>query len=49
MLSTIALVLIVLWALGLMGGYALGGMIHLLVVVAVIVLALRIFSGRRVV
>lgn len=49
MLSTIALVLIVLWALGLVGGYAMGGLIHLLLVVAVIILAMRFFTGRRVV
>jgi hypothetical protein len=48
MLSTIAIVLIVLWALGLFGGYAAGGLIHLLLIVGVIVLALRFFTGRRV-
>ena len=49
MLSTIAIVLVVLWALGLVGGYAAGGLLHLLLVVAVIVFALRFFQGRRVV
>jgi len=48
MLSTIAIVLIVLWALGLFGGYAAGGLIHLLLVVGIIVLATRFFSRRGV-
>ena len=49
MLSTIAIVLIVLWAFGLVGGYVMGGALHLLIVVAVIIFALRFFQGRRVV
>ncbi len=48
MLQTVAIVLIVLWALGLVGGYAMGGLIHVLLVVAVIVLAMRFFTGRKV-
>jgi hypothetical protein len=48
-MQTVAIVLIVLWALGLLSGYALGGLIHLLLVIAVIVFALRLFTGRRVV
>jgi len=47
MLNTLIVVLVVLWLLGLLGGYALGGLIHLLLVVALVVLALRMFSGRR--
>ncbi len=47
MLFTIAIILFVLWALGLVGGYALGGFIHLLLVVALIVVALQFLSGRR--
>ena len=47
-MQTIAIVLIVLWALGLVSGYAMGGLIHLLLVVAVVVFALRFFSGRRI-
>jgi hypothetical protein len=47
-LSAIVIVLVVLWALGMMGGYAMGGLIHLLLVVAVIVVLVRFFSGRRV-
>ncbi len=49
MLYTVALVLVVLWLLGLVTSYTLGGFIHLLVVVAVIVVLLRIISGRRIV
>lgn len=49
MLTTIAIVLVVLWALGLVGGYAAGGLLHLLLVIAVVVLALRFFTGRKVV
>ncbi len=48
MLYTVALVLVILWLLGLVTSYTLGGFIHLLVVVAVIVVLLRIISGRRV-
>jgi Family of unknown function (DUF5670) len=48
-MQTIAIVLIVLWALGLVGGYAMGGLIHLLLVIAIVVFALRFFTGRRVV
>ncbi|MFA4968737.1 MAG: lmo0937 family membrane protein [Sulfuritalea sp.] len=48
MLYTVALVLVVLWLLGLVTSYTLGGFIHLLAVIAVIVVLLRIISGRRV-
>lgn len=48
MLWTLMLVLIVLWALGLLTGNALGGLIHLLLVVAVVVLLFRLLSGRSV-
>jgi uncharacterized protein DUF5670 len=47
-MTTIAVVLIVLWALGLVSGYAMGGLLHLLLVIAVVVFALRFFTGRRV-
>jgi hypothetical protein len=47
-MQTIAIVLIVLWALGLVSGYAMGGLLHLLLVIAVVVLAVRFFTGRRV-
>ena len=49
MLQPIAIVLIVLWALGLVGGYAIGGFIHLLLVIAIVMLAVRFFTGRKVV
>jgi len=48
MLYTVALVLVVLWLLGLVTSYTLGGFIHLLAVIAVIVVLLRIISGRKV-
>ena len=48
MLWTIAIVLIVLWALGLVTSYTMGGFIHILIVVAVIVVLVRIIQGRRV-
>ncbi len=47
MLFTIALILFVLWALGLFTGYALGGFIHIFLVVALVVLVLQLLSGRR--
>jgi len=48
MLWTIAVVLIVLWLLGLVSSYTMGGFIHVLLVIAVIVVILRIIQGRRV-
>jgi Family of unknown function (DUF5670) len=47
MLETIALVLLVLWAVGLVSSYTMGGLIHILLVVAVVVVLLRIIQGRR--
>ena len=47
MLYTIAVVLIVLWALGLVSSYTMGGFIHLLIVLAVIMVLLNIIQGRR--
>jgi hypothetical protein len=49
MLYTIAVVLVLLWALGLATSYTLGGFIHLLLVVAIVVVLLRVISGRAVV
>lgn len=46
MLYTIAVVLVILWLLGLVTSYTIGGFIHVLLVVAVIVILLRIISGR---
>jgi hypothetical protein len=48
MLYTIAIVLILLWALGLVTSVTMGGLIHVLLVIAVIVVLLRLISGRRV-
>jgi hypothetical protein len=47
MLWTIAVILLVLWALGLVTGYTIGGFIHVLIVIAVIVVLVRIITGRR--
>ena len=47
-MQTIAIVLIVLWALGLASGYALGGLIHLLLVIAIVVFLVRFITGRRI-
>lgn len=47
MLETIALVLLVLWAVGLVSSYTMGGLIHILLVVAVVVVLMRIIQGRR--
>jgi len=49
MLYTIAVVLIVLWLLGLITSYTMGGFIHALLVIAIVVVLLRVISGRRVV
>jgi hypothetical protein len=49
MLWTIAVILIVLWVLGLVSSYTMGGLIHVLLVIAVIVILVNIISGRRVV
>ncbi len=48
MLMTIAIILIVLWALGLLTSYTMGGLIHILLVVAIIVLLVRVIQGRKV-
>ena len=47
MLWTLAMVLLILWALGLVSSYTMGGFIHLLLVLAVIVVLIRIIQGRR--
>jgi len=47
MLYTIAVILIVLWLLGLVSSYTIGGFIHVLLVIAVILVLLRIISGRK--
>jgi hypothetical protein len=47
MLETIAILLIVLWALGLVTSYTMGGFIHVLLVIAVVVILVRLIQGRR--
>ena len=49
MLWTIAIILVVLWILGLVTSFTLGGLIHVLLVVAVIVIIIRLIQGRKVV
>lgn len=47
MLETLAVILIILWLLGLVSSYTLGGLIHLLLIVAVVVILVRVIQGRR--
>jgi len=47
MLYTIAVVLLILWLLGLITSYTLGGFIHILLVIAIVVVLLRVISGRN--
>ena len=49
MLYTIAVILLILWLLGLVTSYTMGGLIHILLVIAIIVIVLRLLSGRKVV
>ena len=48
MLGTIAIILVVLWLLGLVSSYTMGGFIHILLVLAVIMLLIRVIQGRRI-
>ncbi len=47
MLWTIFVILLILWLLGLVSGYTIGGFIHILLVVAIVVVLIRIIQGRR--
>jgi len=47
MLETIAVILVVLWLLGLVSSYTMGGLIHILLVIAVVVILVRFIKGRR--
>ena len=47
MLETIAVILIVLWLLGLTTSYTMGGLIHILLVLAIIIVLVRVIQGRR--
>ena len=49
MLETIAVLMIVLWLLGMVSSYTMGGLIHILLVIAIVVVLLRVIQGRRVV
>ena len=47
MLETIAVILIILWVLGLVSSYTMGGFVHILLVIAVVVILVRVVQGRR--
>jgi hypothetical protein len=47
MLETIAIILIVLWLFGLVSSYTMGGLIHILLVIAIVVILVRVIQGRR--
>lgn len=47
MLETVAIVLLILWALGMVSSYTVGGFIHILLVIAVVVILVRLIRGRR--
>lgn len=47
MLWTLVVVLVVLWLLGLVTSYTMGGLVHLLLVIAIVVVLLRVIQGRR--
>ena len=48
MLETLVVVFVILWLLGLVSSYTMGGMIHVLLVLAVVMLLLRVFRGRSI-
>ena len=48
MLETIAIILLILWLLGLVSSSAMGGFIHILLVIAIVVILMRVIQGRRV-
>jgi len=48
MLWTIAVILVVLWLLGLVSSYTMGGFIHILIVIAIVVVLVRIIQGRKI-
>ena len=47
MLYTLAVILLILWLLGLVSGYAIGGLIHILLVIALVMVLVKFISGRR--
>ncbi len=48
MLESIAVVLLILWALGLVSSYTMGGFIHILLVLAIVIIIIRVIQGRRI-
>lgn len=48
-MMTLAIILVVLWALGLLTSYTMGGLVHILLVVAIVAVLFRVIQGRRVV
>jgi hypothetical protein len=48
MLWTIAVILVILWLLGLVSSYTMGGFIHILLVIAIIIVLVRVIQGRRI-
>ncbi len=48
MLETIVIILLILWVLGLVSSYTMGGLIHILLVIAIVIFLLRVIRGRRV-
>ena len=49
MLMTIAIILVVLWLLGMLSSYTMGGIVHVLLVIALVIVVVRVIQGRRVV
>jgi hypothetical protein len=49
MLFTVAVILVVLWLLGLLSSYTMGGFIHILLVIAIVVVLVRVIQGRKLV
>ncbi len=47
MLETIVILLLILWVLGLVSSYTMGGLIHVLLVIAIVVILIRVIQGRR--
>jgi hypothetical protein len=48
MLETIAIILLILWLLGFVSSYTMGGFIHILLVIALVVIVIRVIQGRRI-
>ncbi len=47
MLGTIAIILVILWLLGLVSAYTMGGLIHILLVIAIVMILVQVIQGRR--